>query len=230
MIRFCFLFLLPFQLWAQVSPKTLIHGVTRRFDQVKSYSASLQMQFQIPGVQMEPITAKVYYKKPSRFRIQAKGILFMPKQNPYYALQLLRDTAAYTALFAGVERIGNIPMQVIQIIPLQSGSDLILGKFWIEESRQLIHKAQLTTQSSGTLTMEQTYGKQAGLGLPDGIRFLIDVARFKIPKAVAMEINAKARRNEKAPPQRGIGQITLSFSGFRLNETLDDKVFEEEVK
>jgi hypothetical protein len=229
MIRSCLLFLLPFQLWSQTSPKTLIQGVTRRFDQVKSYSASLQMQFQIPGVQLEPIAGKVYYKRPSRFRIQAKGILFMPKQNPYYALQLLRDTTAYTAIFSGEERIGNIPMQVIQIIPRQSGSDLVLGKFWIEETRQLIHKAQLTTQSSGTLTMEQTYGKQAGYGLPDGIRFLIDVDRFKIPKAVAMEINAKARRGGAAP-QRGIGEIILSFSGFRLNELLDDKVFEEEAR
>jgi hypothetical protein len=220
-------FLIPFGGIGQKTPKQILEAASQRFGKVQTYSAGINLIFQIPGVQLEPITGKVYYKKPSKFRIHSKGIIFLPKQNPYYALQSIRDTNSFTAVPSGAEVLNGKSTTVISVIPTQESDDLILGKFWIEESTQLVHKVQLTTKTNGTITIEQRFGSFAGYGLPDEIKFIVDVAKFKIPKAVAMELNSKAAKGKDLKNQKGTGEIILRFSNYILNKKLDEKVFEE---
>jgi len=228
MMRYLF-FLLFFPLLsaAQSTPKQLIEDANQRFAKVLSYRASINLNFQIPGVQLEPIDGKVYYKKPSKFRIHAKGIIFLPKQNPYYALESVRDTNSFTAVPSGSEIVNGRNTRIVSVIPTANADDLILAKLWIDESQQLIHRAQLTTKTNGTITIEQKFGLYAKYGLPDVITFEIDVAKFKIPKAVSMELNAKAKAQGQSTPQNGSGAIKLSFSNYELNIPLDESVFEE---
>jgi len=211
----------------QKTTKQVLYAATQRFGKVLTYSADINLTFQIPGVQLESINGKVYYKKPSKFRIHSKGILFLPKQNPYYALQSIRDTSSFTAVPSGTELYNGKKNTVISVIPSDGTDDLVLGKFWIEESTQLVHKAQLTTKSNGTLTIEQRFGTFAGYGLPDEIKFVVDVAKFKIPKVVAMELNSKSKKASEARNKRGSGEITLRFSNYKINKQLEEKVFEE---
>jgi len=228
MMRYLF-FLLFFPLLsaAQSTPKQLIEDANQRFAKVLSYRASINLNFQIPGVQLEPIDGKVYYKKPSKFRIHAKGIIFLPKQNPYYALESVRDTNSFTAVPSGSEIVNGRNTRIVSVIPTANADDLILAKLWIDESQQLIHRAQLTTKTNGTITIEQKFGLYAKYGLPDVITFEIDVAKFKIPKAVSMELNAKTNAQGQSTPQNGSGTIKLSFSNYELNIPLDESVFEE---
>jgi hypothetical protein len=211
----------------QKTPKQILESANQRFGKVQTYSAAINLNFQIPGVQLDPITGKVYYKKPSKFRIHSKGIIFLPKQNPYYALQSIRDTNSFTAIPSGTEQINGKNTTVISVIPTIGSDDLILGKFWVEEGTQLVHKAQLTTKTNGTITIEQRFGSFANFGLPDEIKFLVDVAKFKIPKAVAMELNSKAKKKNDVMNQKGTGEIILRFSNYVLNKKLNEQVFEE---
>ncbi|MFM8449749.1 MAG: LolA family protein [Haliscomenobacter sp.] len=213
---------------AQGNPKQLLQAVNRKFAQVSDYSANLNMQFNIPSVALEPVSGKVYYKAPDKFRIKATGILFMPRQNPYYTLQSIRDTNAYTAVFAGQEQVGTVRTTVINVIPYDNAGELILARLWIDPARQLILKSQLTTKTNGTILVEQFYGAMQQKGLPDRIRFSIDVARFKVPKTVAIDLNSKSKN--QSLPAKGTGIIELSFSGYTLNQKLSDSVFREEAQ
>ena len=209
----------------QSSPKALIHEVNRKFAQVRDYSADLNMRFNIPSVTLEPVSGKVFYKAPDKFRIKATGILFMPRQNPYFALQSVRDTNAFTAVLSGQEQIGAVKTSVINVIPHDNAADLILARLWVDPVRHLILKSQLTTRSSGVLTAEQFYGAQQSKGLPDRITFSMDIARFKVPKTLAVDLNAKGK-NQKLP-EKGLAVIELAFSAYKLNQKLPDSVFQE---
>jgi outer membrane lipoprotein-sorting protein len=209
------------------TPKEIIAKVSNNFARVKDYSADIAMIFSIPGVNIEPISGKVFYKSPDKFRVKTKGIVFLPKQNPYYALALLKDTNAYTAVMSGVEKTGNINCSVINVIP-NSDNDLILGKFWIDLAKGLVVKSQLTTKSNGTITIENTYGAMSVYALPDKILFSIDVAKFKVPKAVAVDLNSKVTPKSEGAP-KGTGTISLQFSKYLLNQKLKDEVFTENV-
>lgn len=207
------------------SPQELITKVNRKFAKVKDYSADIAMNFSIPGVNIEPISGKVFYKQPDKFRVRTKGIVFLPKQNPYYALALLKDTNSYTAVSGGVEKIGNTICAVVNVIP-SGENDLILGKFWIDAANGLVLKSQLTTKSNGTISIENSFNTQKEFALPDKMIFTIDVAKFKVPKAVAVDLNSKS--SPKSEASKGTGLITLAFSNYLLNQKISDEVFKED--
>ena len=220
-----------FLIWCYVTngsaqtPEELIAKVNKNFAGVKDYSADLMMNFSIPGVNIEPMAGKVFFKQPDKFRVRTKGIVFLPKQNPYYALALLKDTDAYTAVSGGMEEIQAVSCTVINVIP-SGENDLILGKFWIDAANGLVIKSQLTTKSNGTVSIENTFGSMRTFALPDKIVFTIDVAKFKVPKAVAVDLNSKSAPKSGGNP-KGTGIISLQFSKYVLNKKMTDDVFKD---
>lgn len=225
MKHFILILFFPFWILAQPNAKQIIASANSKFNKVNSYTANINLQFSIPGVQLEPIAGKVFYKKPDKFRIHARGIIFLPKQNPYFALQTVRDTNSFTAVISGEEKIGNMLTRVVNVIPNDATGDLILAKLWIDEVKYLVHKAQLTTKNNGTIAIEQYFGNAAATALPDEMKFVVDMAKFKVPKAMTMELNSKAKTGGEVLNARGIGEIKLNFSNYKLNQQFSDTVF-----
>lgn len=213
------------------SPKHTLALVNQKFGKVNDYSANIHLQFNLPSVNMQPIDGKVFFKKPSKFRIRTKGIIFLPKQNPYYSLSTLTDTNSYTAINTGEENIGNTVATIIQVIPNGGDNDLILGKFWIDKVNNVILRSQLTTKSSGTIQLESNYGANSSIAyaLPDKMTVTVDMAKFKIPKMFSADINAKSNHDPNANA-KGTGVIILSYSRYAINQKLPDSVFVEEAK
>jgi hypothetical protein len=52
-----------------------------------------------------------------------------------------------------------------------------------------------------------------------------DVAKFKVPKAVAVDINSKAKATDTK--SKGTGNVKFTFTNYVVNKNIDDKVFTE---
>lgn len=208
-------------LFAQ-SPNQLLQSVNQKFAVVKTYSAQLNLVFDIPGVNVDPINGQVFYKAPKKFRIKTKGIIFLPKQNPYQAIQLLNDSNSYVAVKMGDEAVKGTKTVVINVLP-KTQADFIVGKFWIDPVNKLVLKSEITTQDNGTMLTHYTYGSMAKNALPDKMELIFDVAKFKVPKAVAVDINSKSKAPNSA--NKGTGAVKFTFSNYVVNKNIDDKVF-----
>ena len=196
------------------SPKKLFAEINKKFDKVNGYKSDLRLDFDIPFVKIKTVNAKAKYTKPDQFDITSTSLLFLPKQKNLMAQQVLRDTNSYTAVLAAEETISGVKTIVVNVIPNTDG-DLILGKFWIDKTRKLILKSQLTTKSNGMVTIENTFGKFADYALPDKMQFTVDVAKFKIPKALVADIGSNVNKTATTKPQNK-GSITLNFSNYVL--------------
>jgi hypothetical protein len=160
-------------------------------------------------------------------RIKSKGIAILPKQGFDDLLKALADTVSYSALYQGEENIRNTPVSVISIIPVSDTSDMILGKFWMDTKQSLVMRSQITTRTNGTILSEYVYGKFAQYALPDSMTVTVDTKKFKIPKAVAADIN-NYNSNAKDPgKQSKKGRIMLSFSNYQINKGVPDSIFNE---
>lgn len=211
---------------AAQQPSQLVMQAYRNFMRVKDYSADIQMDFDIPSVRINSIKGKVFFKQPDKFRIRTSGIIFLPKQNPYYALTFLGDSTGYTAVASGTEKIGTTNCSVVTVLPSKDG-DIILGKFWIDPVRSLVLRTQLTTRSNGLIQIDNTYNAQLAYPLPQKILFTVDMTKFKVPKAISVDINS--RTTSGSYNQRGTGHITLTMDGYKINQKLSDSVFTEEA-
>lgn len=215
---------------AQPNAKALISTINAKFNKVQDYETQVQMLFNIPSIRLSNMQGTIYFKKPNKFRLKAKGLFFMPKQNPIQDInKLLADTASYTAITNGRETVDNSICTIVNLIPKKSIGDLVMGKFWIDEKNILITKSEITTKANGTLTTLNKYGNLAAYALPSELTLLMDVNKFKIPKMLAMDINKKQSKvvNESKTENASIKFI---FSNYKVNTKLPDAVFTEPSK
>jgi len=213
--------------YSQDDAKIIIAGVNKKFAQVNDYKADVFMAFNIPGVKIKSLKGTAFYKKPNKFRIRAKGIFFLPKQNMGQDMNaMLADTKSYTAVLSGREKVGSANCAVVNIIPLSNAGELVIGKFWIDPLSSLILKSQITTRNNGTIETYNTFGVNANVGLPSRIEVRVEVGKFKVPKMIAGDINKNSKQGGTTAESK-IGTIKIDFSNYKINTKLKDVVFTE---
>jgi hypothetical protein len=95
----------------------------------------------------------------------------------------------------------------------------------------LILKSQITTRSSGTVSVDYTYGAEAEFGLPNELVFDLDVKKFKLPKSVAADLNKTEKEKQKAQRNKDQkGTITIKLSNYKINKGLSDEFFQTKNK
>jgi outer membrane lipoprotein-sorting protein len=221
-IVFCLL-ALSFTAKAQ-SPNQFLLSTYNKFAQVKNFSGKVHIDFDLPSINMDKMDGKVYFKAPKKFRVKLSGIAFLPKQDPFYVHRMLKDSSTYVAVYSGAETVNGAQCKIVTVIP-NNDPELVMAKLWIDQKGMLVLKSEITTKSSGTGKAEYTYGNQVNYALPDQILFTVDMATFKMPKMVAVDINSKKKK--AATAAKGTGTIHFFFSEYVVNKGVDDKVFTE---
>lgn len=218
------LLFLSWQAQAQ-DAKPLLREVNKKFRAINDYQAAVNMIFNIPGVKMNSMSGKVFFKRPNKFKIKAKGIFFLPKQNPLQNISsILLDTTAYTAVQSGYETVAGKNCAVVNLIPLKSLDEIILAKFWIDANNPLVLKSQITTKSNGTVETASSYGSQSQYALPDKLLITVEVAKIKVPKMLSVDLNKKSKEKNSVNTKEK-GTIELKFSEYKLNQKISDEVF-----
>jgi len=219
--------LFSLQAFAIDDPSALIRELNKKFSQVNDYTAHIRMTFDIPGVKMNAMNGKVFFKRPDRFRIRTKGIFFLPKQNPLQNMSaMLLDTSSYTSIISGYEVVKGKKCAIVNIIPLKNSIDLVLGKFWIDVAHPLVMKTQITTKNNGTIETENVYAANSSYTLPDQIIIKLETKKIKISKMMAADLNKKS--NDTSNDNKlETGTIVLSFSDYKINTKFADSEFDK---
>ena len=203
------------------NPRALLNQVQLKLNKVNNYKADIHIKVDLPYIMMMPIKTKLYFKQKDKFKIDTKSIAVIPKQGFLQINKLLNDSVNYTAVIQSTELTDGNKISLLNLIPNNDTSDVILAKLWIDATRQLIIKSQITTKSSGTIKTDYLYNKQVNYGLPDKLIFTVDIKKFKIPKAIAADINTST--NTKT--QKKSGEITITFNNYEVNKGIPDTFF-----
>jgi outer membrane lipoprotein-sorting protein len=210
---------------AQKTPGQQLHGVYLRLMKVKDYTVDAEIRADIPLIRILPVNATIYFKQPDKFKVESKSIAIMPRQGFSDLARIIKDTTSYTAVYTGKETIGKSQALIISLIPIVDTGDLILAKFWIDETQALVLKSQLTTRSIGTMMIEYFYTSQVAVGLPDKMIFTVDVKKFKVPKAMATEIQNGDNSQKGKEKESKKGTVAIIFKNYRINQGLKDSFF-----
>lgn len=207
-------------------PNLLLKEVRLKLEKVADYSAQVHIHANIPMIKIDDVNAKVYYKQPNLFKVESKGIAILPKQGMGDLTAFLTNEKAYTCALNGSKMIGSVKTQVISVLPLTEGSDLILVKLWIDPIKDVIMKAQVTSKTNGTLDIDYYYTDQVKYGLPSKLEFTIDVKKFKLPKSVAADLHQTKKKPTNSKEAQD-GKITLDFSNYQVNKGLSTQFFKQ---
>ncbi len=216
----CVLFLSAYHLFSQ-NPRQLIEAVKTKLNKVNNYQANIHIKVRLPFISLLPVNTKLYFKQKDKFKIDTKNIAVIPKQGFLLLSALVNDSINYIAMLQSSEVINTVNTRLINLIPNNDTSDVVLAKLWVDATNHVIVKSQVTTKSSGTVMAEYTYASQIAYGLPDAIKFTVDVKKFKIPKAVAADIN---KSNSKKTEKKS-GEIYVRLSNYLINRGIPDSFF-----
>lgn len=216
-----FFLLIHLNVAGQDRAELMIDELIGKFRSVNSYIADAVIRPDISFLKILPHKATVYFRQPDQFRMKTEGISILPKQNIDNVFSLLINKDAYDAV--ADENGDSANVTILTIIPSADTADLMLAKLWVDTDNDIILKARLTTRSNGTIFIEYKYERFLSYGLPDQVIFTIDVKKFKVPKAIAADINT-TKQTESEKKQKP-GYIYVNLSNYQINKPVPSNVF-----
>ncbi len=224
--------LLTFVFWFKLGfsqdADAILSRVVSKINAVKDYSVDVNIKADIPLIKILPVKATIYYKQKDKFKVVSKGIAILPKQGFTDVNSFLMKKSSYMSVDGGIKTIDNVKTNLITVIPTGENSEFVLAKLWIDSKNDLILKSQITTRSSGTVTVDYSYGTEAEYGLPSQLIFDIDVKKFKLPKSVAADLNKTEKEKQKAKKDKDQkGTITIKLSNYKINKGINDDFFKD---
>lgn len=222
------LFISIYSLGFSQDADAILNRVVSKINSVKDYSVDANIKADIPLIKILPVKASIYFKQKDKFKVVSKGIAILPKQGFTDVNSFLMKKNSYMAVDGGVKTIDEVKTNLITVIPTNENSEFVLAKLWIDTKNDLILKSQITTRSSGTVTVDYSYDTEAEYGLPNQLIFDIDVKKFKLPKSVAADLNKtekeKAKKNKNKDQK---GTIIIKLTNYKINKGISDDFFKE---
>jgi hypothetical protein len=204
----------------------LIQSIREKLDKINDYQAQADLKTNIPFLRVPDAEVTVYYKKPNRIKIKNdKGISLVPKESVSISLYGLLN-GKYQVIDVGTDKINNIPVRVIKLLPENENADLVLATLYIDASRLLVLKAKITTRENGTDEVILSYGKYAASSLPDKIIFSFNTQDYKLPKGVTFDYDDGSQKKQPPGDQKNQrGKIEISYHSYEINRGLSEDVF-----
>ena len=200
-----------------------LQGYVNRLNAVADYKADVNVKASIPSISIPVTNAKVYFKKPTKFKVVSNSIVILPKQGMSDLNAFFTNPKKYTQVPGEIKMLNGVRTQLITLLPSEESSEIILAKLYVGTSEPLLYKAIITTKSSGNFTIDYTYSDAKKFALPSRMVFTIDVKKFKMPKSVAS--NIRSTGPTKPVNQEQKGTITITFSNYLINKGISDSFF-----
>jgi len=200
-----------------------LQGYVNRLNAVADYKADVNVKASIPSISIPVTNAKVYFKKPTKFKVVSNSIVILPKQGMSDLNAFFTNPKKYTQVPGEIKMLNGIRTQLITLLPSEESSEIILAKLYVGTAEPLLYKAIITTKSSGNFTIDYTYSDAKKFALPSRMVFTIDVKKFKMPKSVASNIRSTGPTKPVNQDQKGT--ITITFSNYLINKGISDSFF-----
>ena len=205
----------------------ILAKVVAKINAVNDYTVDANIKADIPLIKILPVNATIYFKQKDKFKVVSKGIAILPKQGFTDMNAFLAKKGSYMVVESGTKTIGEIKTTQLTVIPTGDNSEFVLAKLWIDTKRNLILKSQITTRSSGTVSVDYSYADQVEFGLPSQLTFTVDVKKFKLPKSVAADLHDTDNKKKKDAKDEKSGTIVIKLTNYKVNKGINDSVFKD---
>lgn len=216
--------LVGISLYAQTpDPNKIIKEVKAKFASVKDYSADCTIKVDISFLKMPDRKAKIYFKQPNKTHFESKEFAILPKMGMNFnPVDYLNND--YAAVYLRQDKVDGRKVDVINLVPKSDTAKVKFIKLWIDSADKVVRKLDVAPDRGGNATMELFYGNEIKMGLPYQIKFYVDFgSSTRLPADMARAKNNAAKQEKK-------GTVIVTYSNYRINKGIDDKIFVEKKK
>ncbi len=221
---FILIILIPFLSFPQSKdPRIILDNVKKTFSKIKDYEVSVDIKLDVSFLKVPETHATIYYKQPDKIYIASKDFALLPKGAlDFSPAGFMKGN--YTALFDREEIYDGTKTVVIKTIPLGESSDIVLTTFWIDPSKNIIRKVEVSTKVNGTFTIELKYDANSGyVQLPSSLVFKFNISKLNIPKRFTNQDESEQSKNYSK--KSATGTVYIVYSNYKVNRGLPDSLF-----
>lgn len=223
----CFSLLPAFYFASGQDVNVLVQNVRIKLDKVNDYEASGKMKTNVAFLKVPIANVRIYYKKPGKLKIKnEKGFSFIPKGAVNINMSNILSSGKFTVIDAGEDKIGNTPVKVVKLLPVDDNADVVLSTLYIDEVKQVVLRARTTTRDNGSYELEMSYGKYLALALPDRVVFSFNTKDYKLPKGVTFDFDDGTLKKTEDKTRKQKGRAEISLKSYIINQGISDAVFQ----
>lgn len=205
---------------------TLVNNVRYKLNKINDYEAKGKMKTNVAFLKVPVSEVTVYFKKPNKIKVKSeKGVSFIPKGAVSINMSSLFADNNFTIIDAGTDKIGNTPVRVAKLLPLDDNGDIVLSTIYINPQNNLIYRSKTTTRENGSYQLELSYGKYVSYGLPDKILFTFNTKDYKLPKGMTFDFDDGKNPAPKSGAQPKQGTAEIFLSSYIINKGIADSKF-----
>ncbi|MBU0710893.1 hypothetical protein KJ762_01230 [bacterium] len=203
----------------------ILKKVQSRLDPVSDYSASVNVDVDIPNLRMPAKELQIYYKRPDKFKVRASGFAIIPKIGFIPSQTDLLSKNSTIELRSTPDQ-NDSKSYILDLRPTDSPVDMVTT-IWVNAKRWTIEKVLVNVPDRGESVITIQYVDVNGIWLPDTTTVYLNMMR-SIPEMRRPTVeNPVGFAGDKSGNEPMSGTISIRFKDYRLNQGLKDKLFEE---
>ena len=205
-------------------PEKILEEVKKTFTKVEDYKVDVNIKVDVDFLKVPETNATIFYKQPGKVHLESEGFALLPKEGMDFSpVGLLKDE--HTAIYQRIDTVDGFRTDVIKVIPLSEGSNVILTTLWIDETKYIVRRVESTPKIGGTFSIELKYDKsKTEYPLPSLMIFTFNVDKMNLPKGMAGETNSLKVEDDK---KSTTGKVYINYKNYKVNKGIPDSVFEK---
>jgi hypothetical protein len=213
------------------TPQQVFAELIKPYQTWRDYTVKIQAKVVIPNIRIPDFTARLYFKKPDKFQIETKHFAPLPRGagffNPFQF-----DPEKNQITFKQTEQIDGHLAALYKVEPGEEEKRIRFYMVWVGGTPKRILQVESHTFRGTKALIRPTY-RQSEPGpdqwlLPDKI-----YVHLSFPEGLNSSETLTAKDNPfsagtvKNEAITGGGDITISYSDWRINTGLDDRFFKK---
>ena len=208
----------------EVDPYEIINRVKTVTDQIKDYTADVEIEVDVDFINIPVKHASIYFKAPDKVKFESDDFFMIPKRAINNTFRKLLDSE-YSAIYAGNEIIDDKDLTIVKIIPLEKKPDIILATVWIDTVNYTISRIESNTRNNGTYIIDFVYNDPR-IPLPSIMQISFEIGKMKIPLKFIGKSSGVDMEELKTEGTE-TGKVYIRFSNYIVNSGIDDNIYEE---
>jgi outer membrane lipoprotein-sorting protein len=206
-------------LQAQEEGARTLDGLQKKYSGLKDYIVDVNVHFDVEGFKAPDMQAKLYCKPPDRMKIESKRIFFLPKEGGTFNPFMFNKEDFEVKFLERLTYEGRNAVK-LKLTPKKrkpNAQDFILT---VDTDRNLIREMNVSSIEGREVNALIEYGRFSDFDLPTRIELHLDV-QFDESREL------KDFGQSTQPARRVTGRVDITYSNYRVNSGLSDKIFDE---
>jgi len=203
------------------SADKILEKVKANFDLIQDYIVDVKGKVDFPDAEIPEVQAKIYFKKPDKFKVESESFLILPKQAIRFGPEIL-FRKNYTSILGGEIELDRVKHFIVKVFPNNIDDEEVVT-LWINSSNYTISRLSGVSSRSGRVDASFSYQLVEGkYWLPERIKVNFEIKNLRLMRQ--RKLNKDFKIVDDSPK---VGSISLIYSNYIVNKGIDDKIFEE---